>query len=96
VAKNSGSKLRLKERHRIYKNFKAVYVLTKILLLGDIFAFLRSLGIDSKESILPAYASLAGQYDNPITFRFLAPIDCSKIPALEPLTVYSSVAGGAL
>ena len=26
--------------------------------------------------------SLAGRYDNPILTRFLAPIDCSKIPAL--------------
>jgi hypothetical protein len=26
--------------------------------------------------------SLAGRYDNPITPRFLAPIDCLKIPAL--------------
>jgi hypothetical protein len=26
--------------------------------------------------------SLAGRYDNPIPTRFLAPIDCSKIPAL--------------
>ncbi len=25
---------------------------------------------------------LAGQYDNPIPTRFLAPIDCLKIPAL--------------
>ena len=26
--------------------------------------------------------SLAGRYDNPIPTRFLAPIDCFKIPAL--------------
>ncbi len=26
---------------------------------------------------------LAGWYDNPIPARFLAPIDCSKIPALN-------------
>jgi hypothetical protein len=25
--------------------------------------------------------ALAGQYDNPIPIRFLAPIDCSKISA---------------
>ena len=25
--------------------------------------------------------SLAGRYDNPLPTRFLAPIDCSKIPA---------------
>ncbi len=28
--------------------------------------------------------SLASRYDNPIPVRFLAPIDCSKIPALGP------------
>jgi hypothetical protein len=28
--------------------------------------------------------SLAGQYGNPIPTRFLAPIDCSKIPAVAP------------
>ncbi len=28
------------------------------------------------------YSSLAGRYDNPIPARFLAPIDCLKIPAL--------------
>jgi hypothetical protein len=38
---------------------------------------LRSPGIDSKESVF------AGRYDNPILTRFLAPIDCSKIPAQE-------------
>ncbi len=27
--------------------------------------------------------SLAGRYDNPFPTRFLAPIDCSKIPALN-------------
>ncbi len=27
---------------------------------------------------------LAGQYDNPIPTRFLAPVDCLKIPALIP------------
>jgi hypothetical protein len=27
--------------------------------------------------------SLLGRYDNPIPTRFLAPIDCLKIPALE-------------
>jgi hypothetical protein len=37
-------------------------------------------GIDSKESI-PSTCSPAGRYDNPIPTRFLAPINCSKIPA---------------
>ncbi len=37
----------------------------------------RFLGIDSAN-----LCSLAGQYDNPIPTQFLAPIDCSKIPAL--------------
>jgi hypothetical protein len=37
-------------------------------------------GIDSKELIPPAYV-LAGLYNNPIPTRFLAPLDCSKVPA---------------
>jgi hypothetical protein len=37
-------------------------------------------GIDSKELIPPACA-LAGLYNNPISARFLAPLDCSKVPA---------------
>jgi hypothetical protein len=45
-----------------------------------IFKRLWSPGIDSKEWIPPAYL-LAGRYDNPIRPRFLAPIDCLKIPA---------------
>jgi hypothetical protein len=47
-----------------------------------IFKLLRHPDIDSKESIPPAYAARrAGRYDNPIPNWFLAPIDCSKIPA---------------
>ncbi len=42
--------------------------------------FLRSPGIDSKELIPPAYA-LAGLYNNPIPTWFLAPLDCSIVPA---------------
>jgi hypothetical protein len=42
------------------------------------FKLLRSPRIDSKESIPPDY--VAG-YDNHIPIRFLATIDCSKIPA---------------
>ncbi len=42
-----------------------------------IFKLLKSPRIDSKKSIPPA-----GRYDNPIPTRFLAPIDCLKIPAL--------------
>jgi hypothetical protein len=73
----------------------------------QICKLLRSLGIDSKESIPPAYVawragtttlfllgidpaslcSMAGRYDNPIPTRFLAPIDCSKIPALSSNSV---------
>jgi hypothetical protein len=43
---------------------------------GGIFKLLRSPGIDSKESVPPAYVAL-----HPILTRFLAPIDRSKIPA---------------
>jgi hypothetical protein len=39
-----------------------------------------SSGIDSKELIPPSYA-LADRYNNPIPAWFLAPIDCSKVPA---------------
>ncbi len=55
---------------------------------------LRSPGIDSKESIAPCWnwflGSLkpfknSGRYDNPIPTRFLAPLDCLKIPALSKL-----------
>ncbi len=31
--------------------------------------------------------SLAGRYDNPVPTWFLAPIDCSKIPALFPVRI---------
>ncbi len=47
---------------------------------GGIFKLLWSPGIDSKESIPPAY--VAWRDDNPSITRFLASIDCSKIPAL--------------
>ena len=49
-----------------------------------IFKLLRSPRIDAKEPVPPGcvLCSLAGQYDNPISSRFLAPIDCLKIPAL--------------
>jgi hypothetical protein len=44
---------------------------------------LRSLGIYSKELIPPAYVAWRPGTTNPIPTRFLAPIDCSKIPALH-------------
>ncbi len=44
------------------------------------FKLLRSLGIDSA-----SLCCLAGRYDNPIPTRFLATIDCSKIPAQGPV-----------
>ncbi len=44
---------------------------------------LRRPGIDSNESIPGFLCSLGGRYDNPIPTRFLALIDCSKIPALD-------------
>jgi hypothetical protein len=44
--------------------------------LDGTFKPLRSPGIDSA-----SLCSLSGRYDNPI--RFLAPIDCYKIPALK-------------
>ncbi len=44
---------------------------------NGIFILLRIPGIDSV-----SLCGLAGRYDNPIPTRFLAPIDCYKIPAL--------------
>jgi hypothetical protein len=46
-----------------------------------IFKHVKSPGIDSKEIDAAGLCSLAGRYDNPILTRFLAPIDCLKIPA---------------
>jgi hypothetical protein len=43
------------------------------------FKLLRSPGIDSKRSILPAYVAWRAG-DNPILTRFLTPVDCLKIP----------------
>jgi hypothetical protein len=37
-------------------------------------------GIDSKESISPAYIAWRDGMITPIPTRFLAPIDCSEIP----------------
>jgi hypothetical protein len=47
---------------------------------GRIFTTLWNPGIDSKELIPPVYA-LLGLYNDPIPARFLAPLDCSKVPA---------------
>ncbi len=46
------------------------------------FKLVRNPRLDSKESIPPACVASWGRYDNPIPTRFLASIDCLKIPAL--------------
>jgi hypothetical protein len=66
-----------------------------------IFKLLRSPGVDSLSQYFQTFleprnrfqgmnsaslCSLAGLYDNPIPTRFLAPIDCLKIPALAGTT----------
>ncbi len=51
-------------------------------------------GIDSKESIPARLFSLEGRYANPIPTRFLAPVDCSKIPALVVLLIAGSGIAG--
>jgi hypothetical protein len=48
----------------------------KLWLRTGIFKLLRSSGIDSA-----SLCNLASRYDSLILTRFLAPIDCSKIPA---------------
>ncbi len=50
-------------------------VMTKKTEAVRIFKLLRRLGIDSASLCSPA-----GLYNNPIPTRFLAPIDCYKIP----------------
>jgi hypothetical protein len=40
--------------------------------------------------------SLAGRYDNPIPTRCLAPIDCSKIPALDGEEGIADMPGGVV
>ncbi len=71
---------------------------------GDgIFKLLKSPGIDSRESIRrnrfqgidsASLCSMAGWYDNPTPTRFLAPMDCLKIPALESRTIRKRMGGG--
>ncbi len=50
---------------------------------GRIFKRLWSPGIDSiqRNEFRQPMRSLAGRYDNPFPTRFLAPLDCLKIPA---------------
>ncbi len=48
-----------------------------------IFKLFRSPIIDSNGTDSAKLRSLAGRYDNPIPSRFLAPINCLKIPALS-------------
>jgi hypothetical protein len=54
----------------------------------DVFKLLRSPGID-----FASLCSMSGRYENPIPTRFLAPIDCSKIPKPEFVNVLRSMAG---
>jgi hypothetical protein len=54
------------------------------------FKLLRSPGINSA-----SLCSLAGQYDNPIPTRFLAPLDCLKIPAQDSF-FHNSCSSGKL
>jgi hypothetical protein len=65
-------------------NFLSIVLMYKAcqLLSGVVFfKLIRSPGIDSKESIPTSLCSLAGRNDTAIPTRFLAPIECSKIPA---------------
>ena len=59
---------------------------TEPCIRGRIFKLLNFLRIDSKESIPPAYVALRAGIRQPYTAiptRFLAPIDCLKIPAQD-------------
>ncbi len=61
-----------------------------------IFKLLGSPGIESKGNDSASLCSLAGRYDNPIPTQFLAPIDCSKIPALALLPAICMLIAEAL
>jgi len=70
--------------------------LTSFFSRGGIFKLLWSPGIDSKESIPPAYVALAGRYDNSIPTRLLAPIDCSKMSAQPSWLIFNDDENGFL
>jgi hypothetical protein len=55
-------------------NKKTIYKFTE----PEFCKLSRSPGVDSKESIPPAYGSLVGWYDNPIPNQFLGPIDWKR------------------
>jgi hypothetical protein len=64
------------------------------LLLASAGIFEQSVGAGNREGIGLSYWSarlnrLAGRYDISVPTRFPAPIDCSKIPALAKIKVYS-------
>jgi hypothetical protein len=66
---------------QIYQHLSAFVFVPSVSYSREGIFKLLSLGVDSKELIPPAYVDLC-QYDNPIPTRFLAPIECTKIPAL--------------
>jgi hypothetical protein len=78
---------------RMFKYFPFMYATMGALILlqtdlrAQIFKLPRSPRVDSKESIPPAYVATRVGYDNPIPNRFLAPIDCFKIPALLAMQI---------
>jgi hypothetical protein len=54
-------------------------------------AFLNFQPIPRNQFRQPVYesCSLAGRYDNPISIRFLSPIDCLTIPALLAIATFA-------
>ncbi len=61
-----------------------IYCIRAVLLVSwdGIFKHVRGPGIDSKESMPPAYVAWRAGTTNYIPARFLVPKDCLKIPAL--------------
>ncbi len=58
-----------------------------VYLSPNFLTFLRSPGIDSLESIPPAYVAWRAGKEPYILLGFLAPANCPKIPALEKMCV---------
>jgi hypothetical protein len=79
----------------VHSNFSKKFVDLGVNAAVELFLLLKMPGTHTEPVFLNVYGaqksiprinsaslcSLAGQYDNPIPTRFLAPIDCLKIPA---------------
>ncbi len=71
----------LQEIRTLSSDFRTIYCMVVKNQVGSELSYLPA-------SLREYVASPAGRYDNPILTRFLAPIDCSEIPALAIVTLF--------